>query len=166
MRIFTCIPEIAQPFLILSHREAITYQRDGKASNELAGKKLSIRLRNTAKRSNVFLDHSVDDGTGLFVHRTKLRNCGVMHDQKHVSESVVLCTHYMCLFMQPDVWKVSAATISILSVVEGIEAVRSACPPRPILVHELAVARDAMPVFPKREVAHVTKMGDGACRPN
>src|SRR5688572_11469731 len=69
------------------------------------------------------------------------------------------------LFVESYIGKRTSTSITSLTAKEGIETIGSSHSPRFVLFHQLIIPYDAMSLFPKSEVAHISKVSDRSCSP-
>jgi hypothetical protein len=166
MRPFACQPKLTQSFLIFSHSEPVTKKGNGVACHEFSGENLWIRQRNATKRAYVSLYYVADDSARLLVRRTYLRYGWVMDDQHEVVKGIILHPHDMCLLVEAYVREISSPAVPILTVEEGVKAIRPVRLPRLVFVHKLIIPLDIEPAFAESEVAHSSEVCDCSRGPN
>ena len=71
----------------------------------------------------------------------------------------------MRLFVKPNVRKVSSTAIPVQPIEEGVKTVRSACLPGSILVHELTIPHDTVPLLTESKVTYVTQVSNSPSCP-
>lgn len=72
----------------------------------------------------------------------------------------------MGLLVISDIRETPSHSTSVSAMEVRIKAVRSSCLPGRVLIKELAISQNAMSVFTKNEIAHISEMGNSASCPD